>query len=142
MIDGILAEIPPLINESDLHISQLTLNLLTSLCCKHPKSMAKVCDSIMKEIFILVRSPLLQGKFYPCGSHALAYYLDFNVLVYLELIYVVKLIPSHITNSDILQSEQDSSTYTEKGERCSNYLRQYWLTALFYQKMRGFDSFS
>lgn len=61
MIDGILAEIPPLINESDLHISQLTLNLLTSLCCKHPKSMAKVCDSIMKEIFILVRSPLLQG---------------------------------------------------------------------------------
>ncbi|XP_071811076.1 cullin-associated NEDD8-dissociated protein 1-like isoform X1 [Apostichopus japonicus] len=61
MIDGILAEVPPLINESDLHISQLTLNLLTSLSVKHPKSMWKVCDNIVKEIFVLVRSPLLQG---------------------------------------------------------------------------------
>lgn len=125
MIDGILAEIPPLINESDLHISQLTLNLLTSLCCKHPKSMAKVCDSIMKEIFILVRSPLLQGKFIRVVLLPLAYYLGVFVLVYLEWkgIYVVKLIPMHNINSAILQSEQGSSTYKERGERCRNNLQ-------------------
>ncbi|XP_063954997.1 cullin-associated NEDD8-dissociated protein 1-like isoform X1 [Lytechinus pictus] len=61
MMDGIMTELPPLINESDLHISQLTLNLLTSLCEIHPSSMSKIYDHILVEILVLVRSPLLQG---------------------------------------------------------------------------------
>ncbi|XP_077989699.1 cullin-associated NEDD8-dissociated protein 1-like isoform X1 [Glandiceps talaboti] len=62
MIDGILAECPPLINESDLHVSQLTMNLLTSISKVHSNSMANIDRTILPEVFTLVRSPLLQGS--------------------------------------------------------------------------------
>ncbi len=68
MIDGIMAEVPPLINESDLHISQLTLNLLSSLCRVHPGSTMKLYDEILAEVLVLIRSPLLQGRLIWLGS--------------------------------------------------------------------------
>mgnify|MGYP002803523298 FL=1 len=60
-IDGVLAEVPPLINESDLHISQRALVLLTSVAKLHRQNLAQVHDSILPSVVNLVRSPLLQG---------------------------------------------------------------------------------
>ncbi|GAB6018576.1 Cullin-associated NEDD8-dissociated protein 1 [Chamberlinius hualienensis] len=61
MLYDVLVEIPPLINENDLHISQLTLNLLTYVCRGHPECLPDICKAILSEILVLARSPLLQG---------------------------------------------------------------------------------
>ena len=61
MVDGILTELPPLISDADLHISQLTLHLLTSVCRVHPASAAKTREAILAAILSLIKSPLLQG---------------------------------------------------------------------------------
>lgn len=61
MISIVMKELPPLISETDLHISQLTLNLLTSISRVHPQSLSLVSSAILPEILVLVRSPLLQG---------------------------------------------------------------------------------
>ncbi|PFX22174.1 Cullin-associated NEDD8-dissociated protein 1 [Stylophora pistillata] len=60
-ISGVLTEVPPLISESDLHISQLSLTLLTSVAKIHKDSMAQACTSTLPAIMVLIRSPLLQG---------------------------------------------------------------------------------
>jgi len=59
----ILNEVPVLINESDLHVSQLTLVLLTSLIRSHSEmqDLAIIPHKILPEALHLVRSPLLQG---------------------------------------------------------------------------------
>jgi cullin-associated NEDD8-dissociated protein 1 len=59
----ILNDVPPLINENDLHVSQLTLTLLTSLTRMHSdvQDMAIIPQKILPETLLLVRSPLLQG---------------------------------------------------------------------------------
>lgn len=58
-----IVELPPLLNESDLHIAQLTLTLLTSVAQVLPSALCKIGDHILPEILVLVRSPLLQGKY-------------------------------------------------------------------------------
>lgn len=70
MINDMMKEMPPLISENDLHVSQLTLNLLTSISAIHKSSMVSVTTEILPQILILVQSPLLQGG----ALHAL---LDF-----------------------------------------------------------------
>lgn len=62
-ISTILNEVPPLINEADLHVSQLTLSLLTSLTRSHSEmqDLAIIPQKILPEALILVRSPLIQG---------------------------------------------------------------------------------
>ncbi|XP_046857896.1 cullin-associated NEDD8-dissociated protein 1-like [Xenia sp. Carnegie-2017] len=60
-INGVLAEIPPLINETDLHISQRALLLLTSVAKLHRQNLVQVHDRIVPSVVNLVRSPLLQG---------------------------------------------------------------------------------
>lgn len=62
-ISVILTEAPPLINENDLHVSQLTLALLTSLIRTHSEmqDLAIIPQRILPEALLLVRSPLLQG---------------------------------------------------------------------------------
>lgn len=59
----VLCEIPPLLSESDLHIAQLTLHLLTSIARKQRSALqpAGVSSVIMPEVLNLLRSPLLQG---------------------------------------------------------------------------------
>jgi cullin-associated NEDD8-dissociated protein 1 len=57
----VIIELAPLLSEADLHIAQLTLTLLTSIAQLHPAALARVSDAILPEIFVLVRSPLLQG---------------------------------------------------------------------------------
>lgn len=57
-------ELPALLNETDLHIAQLTLNLLTTIAKLHPVALTRVSDNILPEILVLVKSPLLQGNIY------------------------------------------------------------------------------
>uniref|UniRef100_A0A131XVQ6 Putative tata-binding protein-interacting protein n=1 Tax=Ixodes ricinus TaxID=34613 RepID=A0A131XVQ6_IXORI len=61
MVSTVMRELPPLISEADLHISQLTLQLLTSMSRVHQQSLSLVSSAILPEILVLVRSPLLQG---------------------------------------------------------------------------------
>lgn len=59
----VLTELPPLLNESDLHIAQLTLTLLTSIARLQPSALANTYEpAIMPEILTLAKSPLLQGN--------------------------------------------------------------------------------
>lgn len=52
---------PQLINESDLHIAQLTLSLLTTIIKIQPLAMSYSANIIMPEVMTLAKSPLLQG---------------------------------------------------------------------------------
>lgn len=61
VIENILVEMPALINEADLHISQLTFTLLTSLIKAGKAFSSTIIGKILQEALILVRSPLLQG---------------------------------------------------------------------------------
>jgi len=58
-----LREIAPLLSESDLHIAQLTLHMLTSVARKQQTALLAggVGCVILNEVFTLLRSPLLQG---------------------------------------------------------------------------------
>lgn len=60
-INIVLNEVTPLINESDLHISQLTLSLLTSLTKSYQAFLPVIPQLILPETLVLVKSPLLQG---------------------------------------------------------------------------------
>jgi len=62
MMSAVIQEIPLLIDESDLHIAQLTLRLLT-LMLKHPssKGIKPLIVSILPRVYSIVKSPLLQG---------------------------------------------------------------------------------
>ncbi|KAG7278589.1 hypothetical protein CRUP_013331 [Coryphaenoides rupestris] len=71
MVDAVLAELPPLISESDMHVSQMALSFLSTLAHTHPSSLGQLSGgAILSQLIILVRSPLLQGG-------ALAAMLDF-----------------------------------------------------------------
>lgn len=59
--DEVIAELPGLLNEADLHIAQLTLTLLTTIAKLYPLALSRINDYILPEILKLVRSPLLQG---------------------------------------------------------------------------------
>ncbi|XP_030071478.1 cullin-associated NEDD8-dissociated protein 1 [Microcaecilia unicolor] len=61
MIDAVLDELPPLISESDMHVSQMAISFLTTLAKVYPSSLSKISGSILSELIGLVRSPLLQG---------------------------------------------------------------------------------
>lgn len=61
IFNDIMKELPTLINESDLHLSQLTLTLLTSMSKVNKSTMASVHDGVLPQLFVLIRSPLLQG---------------------------------------------------------------------------------
>ncbi|CAH1121972.1 unnamed protein product [Ceutorhynchus assimilis] len=61
LIKPIIAEVPPLLDEADLHIAQWTLIILKSIAVYHPKALRDVNTGIMPQILILVKSPLLQG---------------------------------------------------------------------------------
>lgn len=55
VIAPVMTELPQLLNESDLHIAQLTMDLMTTISQKH-----KGLVTLMPEIFRLAQSPLLQ----------------------------------------------------------------------------------
>ena len=59
----VLAELPPLVSESDLHIAQLTLVLLTSISVHHRQAIPIIHKSVLPEVLKLAESPLLQVSF-------------------------------------------------------------------------------
>jgi len=66
----VLAELPPLVSETDLHIAQLTMNLLTSVSVNQRAAIPSIQSSVLPEMLRLAESPLLQGA-------ALSAMLDF-----------------------------------------------------------------
>ncbi|XP_066859224.1 cullin-associated NEDD8-dissociated protein 1 isoform X3 [Anser cygnoides] len=61
MIESVLTELPALISENDMHVSQVAITFLTTLAKVYPSCISKISGSILTEIFQLVHSPLLQG---------------------------------------------------------------------------------
>lgn len=63
LLQHVIAEIPPLLDESDLHIAQWTLVILKSIAEVHPRALVRksMTKYILPEIMNLVKSPLLQG---------------------------------------------------------------------------------
>ncbi|CAH1772992.1 unnamed protein product [Owenia fusiformis] len=61
MINDVMKELPALINESDLHVSQLTMNLLTTISQVSKLSMSNIQSAILPQLLVLIQSPLLQG---------------------------------------------------------------------------------
>uniref|UniRef100_A0A0A9YSQ6 Cullin-associated NEDD8-dissociated protein 1 n=2 Tax=Lygus hesperus TaxID=30085 RepID=A0A0A9YSQ6_LYGHE len=62
LLENVKVELPPLMNESDLHIAQLTLILLTSIAKLQPQALSDLNKPfILPEILTLAKSPLLQG---------------------------------------------------------------------------------
>ncbi|NWY72366.1 CAND1 protein, partial [Erithacus rubecula] len=61
MIEAVLTELPVLITESDMHVSQVTIAFLTTLARIYPSCISTISGSVLAEILQLVHSPLLQG---------------------------------------------------------------------------------
>ncbi|KAJ8986273.1 hypothetical protein NQ317_009983 [Molorchus minor] len=61
LLQPVIIEIPPLLDESDLHIAQWTLIILKSVAIFHPMALQDINDTIMPQVLVLVKSPLLQG---------------------------------------------------------------------------------
>ncbi|XP_076864497.1 cullin-associated NEDD8-dissociated protein 2 [Brachyhypopomus gauderio] len=61
MIEAVLSELPALIQESDMHVSQVAIKLLTCMSKVCPSSLGKIGGTILPEVLNLVHSPLLQG---------------------------------------------------------------------------------
>lgn len=61
MIESVLNEIPALIQESDMHVSQVAILLLTCMSKVCPNSLSKIGGTVLPEVLHLVHSPLLQG---------------------------------------------------------------------------------
>lgn len=79
LLKGAIAEIPPLLCESDLHVAQLSLVLLTSTAKFQSQALVGVHNAILPEVMTLVRSPLLQGTALSCTLNL------FQVLVQAKL---------------------------------------------------------
>jgi len=55
----LIVELPPLINENDLHITQVTLKLITLVCNTHGSQL--IAANILQQVLHLIQSPLMQG---------------------------------------------------------------------------------
>lgn len=66
LLRNAVSEVPPLLSESDLHVAQLSLVLLTSVARQQPQALVGVHEQILPEVMTLVRSPLLQGTALNC----------------------------------------------------------------------------
>uniref|UniRef100_A0A8D8LDT7 Cullin-associated NEDD8-dissociated protein 1 n=1 Tax=Cacopsylla melanoneura TaxID=428564 RepID=A0A8D8LDT7_9HEMI len=62
MLSKVTVELAPLVSESDLHIAQLTLSLLTSIAKIQPNALVEpAAASILPQVLQIAKSPLLQG---------------------------------------------------------------------------------
>lgn len=66
LLKNAVNEIPPLLCESDLHVAQLSLILLTSTARFQSQALIGVHLAILPEVMTLLRSPLLQGTALNC----------------------------------------------------------------------------
>ncbi|XP_030585995.1 cullin-associated NEDD8-dissociated protein 2 isoform X3 [Archocentrus centrarchus] len=61
-LEPVLSELPALVDESDMHVSQVSITLLTCVARAYPSSLAKISSSVLPGVFRLIHSPLLQGS--------------------------------------------------------------------------------
>ncbi|KAF2360885.1 TATA-binding protein interacting (TIP20) [Trinorchestia longiramus] len=61
MLSQVVMELPNLISESDLHVTQLTLSLLCTVTRQNTACLAPLSSHLLPSLLHLVRSPLLQG---------------------------------------------------------------------------------
>ncbi|CAL8143839.1 unnamed protein product [Orchesella dallaii] len=61
MLQSVIAELPPLLSEGDLHCAQQALQLMTSIAVYQPRALEQAAGVCMPAIKVLVRSPLMQG---------------------------------------------------------------------------------
>lgn len=66
LLQTAIAEIQPLLSDSDLHVAQLSLVLLTTTARKQPQALIGAHDQFLPYVMLLVRSPLLQGTALSC----------------------------------------------------------------------------
>ncbi|XP_004613286.2 cullin-associated NEDD8-dissociated protein 2 [Sorex araneus] len=66
-VQAVLAEVPALVHESDMHVAQLAVDFLTTVTRAQPASVAKVSHLVLPELLRLLQSPLL-----PAGALAAA----------------------------------------------------------------------
>uniref|UniRef100_A0A672ZLL7 Cullin-associated and neddylation-dissociated 2 (putative) n=1 Tax=Sphaeramia orbicularis TaxID=375764 RepID=A0A672ZLL7_9TELE len=60
-LEAVLTELPALVDETDMHVSQVSMTLLTCVAKASPSSLAKISSSVLPGVFRLIHSPLLQG---------------------------------------------------------------------------------
>ncbi|XP_066101626.1 cullin-associated NEDD8-dissociated protein 2 isoform X1 [Saccopteryx bilineata] len=58
-VQVVLAELPALVSESDMHVAQLAVDFLTTVTQAQPTSLAEVSGPVLSELLRLLRSPLL-----------------------------------------------------------------------------------
>ncbi|XP_012664685.1 cullin-associated NEDD8-dissociated protein 2 isoform X2 [Otolemur garnettii] len=58
-VQAVLAELPALVNESDMHVAQLAVEFLTTVTQAQPASLVEVSGPVLSELLRLLRSPLL-----------------------------------------------------------------------------------
>ncbi|XP_004692419.1 PREDICTED: cullin-associated NEDD8-dissociated protein 2 isoform X1 [Condylura cristata] len=56
---AVLAELPPLVSESDMHVAQLAVDFLATVARVQPTSLAAVSSPVLSELLCLLRCPLL-----------------------------------------------------------------------------------
>lgn len=66
LLQTAMAEIQPLLSDTDLHVAQLSLVLLTTTARKQPQALNGLHEQFMPHVMTLVRSPLLQGTALTC----------------------------------------------------------------------------
>ncbi|XP_054742040.1 cullin-associated NEDD8-dissociated protein 1 [Anastrepha obliqua] len=75
----VIIELKPLISDSDLHIAQYCLILLTTTALKHPKALEGIHGQFLPAVLLLVRSPLLQGSALSCTLDLLQVLVQTNI---------------------------------------------------------------
>ncbi|EDV32322.1 uncharacterized protein Dana_GF14106 [Drosophila ananassae] len=66
LLQTAIVEIPPLISDSDLHVAQYSLTLLSTVARRQPQALVGIHEQFLRSVLILVRSPLLQGTALNC----------------------------------------------------------------------------
>lgn len=79
LLNTVMVELPPLISDTDFHIAQLTLVLLTSIAKLQPLALSS--SGVLPEIIGLAKSPLLQGTYCGIVSAPFGYYGRFQKVV-------------------------------------------------------------
>lgn len=62
LLQSAITEVPPLLSESDLHVAQLSLVLLTSTAKTKAEALIQDAEPLLAKIMRLLESPLLQGR--------------------------------------------------------------------------------
>lgn len=60
VLQSAIVEIPGLISDSDLHVAQYSLTLLSTTARRQPQALVGIHEKFLPSVLILVRSPLLQ----------------------------------------------------------------------------------